>query len=145
MNISTHLLDAIRNQFEVFCIRVLQNEARDCYRELERMSKKESLFSELKAQKLNSVSTMQEFDSDCYLFSINGYEIRIKDALIGEAISKLPKKKQDIILLSFFLEMSEADIARQMNLGQSTVHYHKANSLKELKKIMEEKYVAKCK
>lgn len=40
MNISTHLLDAIRNQFEVFCIRVLQNEARDCYRELERMSKK---------------------------------------------------------------------------------------------------------
>lgn len=41
--------------------------------------------------------------------------------------------------------MSEADIARQMNLGQSTVHYHKANSLKELKKIMEEKYSAKCK
>lgn len=143
MNISTHLLDAIRNQFEVFCIRVLQNEARDCYRELERMSKKESLFSELKAQKLNSVSTMQEFDFDCYLFSINGYEIRIKDALIGESISKLPKKKQDIILLSFFLEMTEAEIARQMNLGQST--YHKANSLKELKRIMEEKYSAKCK
>lgn len=113
MNISTYLLDAIRNQFEVFCVRVLQNEARDCYRELERMSKKESLFSELKAQKLNSVSTMQEFDSDCYLFSINGYEIRIKDALIGEAISKLPKKKQDIILLSFFLEMSEADISKK--------------------------------
>ena len=39
--------------------------------------------------------------------------------------------------------MSEADIARQMNLGQST--YHKANSLKELKRIMEEKYSAKCK
>lgn len=86
---------------------------------------------------------MQEFDFDCYLFSINGYEIRIKDALIGESISKLPKKKQDIILLSFFLEMSETEIARQMNLGQST--YHKANSLKELKRIMEEKYSAKCK
>lgn len=70
MKISTYLEDTIKNQFEAFCIRVLQNEARDCYRELERMSKKESLFSELKAQKLNSVSTMQEFDSDCYLFSL---------------------------------------------------------------------------
>ena len=39
--------------------------------------------------------------------------------------------------MSFFLDMSEADIAKQLNLGQSTIHYHKANSLKELKKIME--------
>ena len=70
---------------------------------------------------------------------INGYKVRVRRRKIGEAISKLSKKKQDIILLSFFLDMSEADIARYMKLGQSTVHYHKANSLKELKKLMEEK------
>ena len=63
----------------------------------------------------------------------------MRNQKIGEAISKLSKKKQDIILLSFFLDMSEADIARYMKLGQSTVHYHKANSLKELKKLMKEK------
>lgn len=65
--------------------------------------------------------------------------VRVKNQKIGEALSKLPKKNQDIILLSFFLDMSEADIARYMKLGQSTVHYHKANSLKKLKKLMEEK------
>lgn len=145
MGISVHLMDVVRNQFEVFCIHVLQNEARDCYRELSRMSKKMSLFSELKSEQLKNFSSIQEYDSDFYIFMVNGYEIRIKDELIGEAINKLPKKKQDIILLSFFLEMSEADIARQMNLGQSTIHYHKANSLKELKKIMEEKCSAKYK
>lgn len=145
MGISVHLSDAIRNQFEVFCIRVLQNEARDCYRELSRMSKKMSLFSELKSEHLKNFSSIQEYDSDFYIFMVNGYEIRIKDELIGEAINKLPKKKQDIILLSFFLEMSEADIARQMDMGQSTVHYHKANSLKELRKIMEENYSEKYK
>lgn len=145
MGISVHLMDVVRNQFEVFCNHVLQNEARDCYRELSRMSKKMSLFSELKSEQLKNFSSIQEYDSDFYIFMVNGYEIRIKDELIGEAINKLPKKKQDIILLSFFLEMSEADIARQMNLGQSTIHYHKANSLKELKKIMEEKCSAKYK
>ncbi len=145
MGISTYLSDAIRKQFEVFCIRVLQNEARDCYRELSRMSKKISLFSELKSDQLNNLSSIQEYDSDFYLFKINGYEIKIRDALIGEAINKLPKKKQDIILMSFFLEMSEADIAKQMKLGQSTIHYHKVNSLRELKRIMEEKGSAKYK
>lgn len=145
MEKSTYLFETVTNQFEVFCIRVLQNEARDCYRELERMSKKMSLFSELNAEQLNGMGRMEEYDSDFYLFEINGYKIRVKNAFIGEAISKLPKKKQDIILLSFFLDMSEADIARQLNLGQSTIHYHKTNSLKELKKIMEEKHSAKYK
>ena len=139
MSISVCLLETIQNQFEVFCIRVLQNEARDCYRELERMSKKMVLFSEMTAEQLNSLSSTEEYDSDFYLFEINGYKVRVRNQKIGEEISKLSKKKQDIILLSFFLDMSEADIARYMKLGQSTVHYHKANSLKELKKLMEEK------
>lgn len=139
MSISTYILETIRNQFEVFCIRVLQNEARDCYRELERMSKKMVLFSELTAEQMNSFSSTQEYDSDFYVFEVNGYKVRVRDQKIGEAISKLSKKKQDIILLSFFLDMSEADIAKYLKIGQSTVHYHKRNSLKELKKLMEEK------
>ena len=145
MEISTYLLETIKNQFEVFCIRVLQNEARDCYRELERLSKKMSLFSELNAEQLNGIGRMEEYDSDLYLFETNGYKIRVKNALIGESLSKLPKKNRILFFCHFFLDMSEADIAKQLNLGQSTIHYHKANSLKELKKIMEEKCSAKYK
>lgn len=78
MKISTYLVDTIKNQFEVFCIRVLQNEARDCYRELERMSKKESLFSELKIEQLNRISAIQKFDSDFYLFNVNGTKSELK-------------------------------------------------------------------
>ena len=88
---------------------------------------------------------MEEYDSDLYLFETNGYKIRVKNALIGEALSKLPKKNRILFFCHFFLDMSEADIAKQLNLGQSTIHYHKANSLKELKKIMEEKCSAKYK
>lgn len=138
MSISKCILETIRNQFEVFCIRVLQNEARDCYSELERMSRKMVLFSELTEEQLNKFSKTEEYDSDFYLFEINGYKVRVHNVKMGEAISKLSKKKQDIILMSFFLEMSEADIAKYLKLGQSTVHYHKANSLKELKKLMED-------
>lgn len=60
------------------------------------------------------------------------------DYLVAKAIEQLPKKKQDVILLSFFLNMTNADIGRLMNLAESTVHYHRTNALKELRKIMEE-------
>ena len=102
MEISTYLLETIKNQFEVFCIRVLQNEARDCYRELERLSKKMSLFSELNAEQLNGIGRMEEYDSDLYLFETNGYKIRVKNALIGEALSKLPKKNRILFFCHFF-------------------------------------------
>ena len=94
MGISTYLLDAIRKQFEVFCIRVLQNEARDCYRELSRMSKKISLFSELRSDQLNNLSSIQEYDSDFYLFKTNGYEIKIRDALIVKQLTNCQRKNK---------------------------------------------------
>lgn len=94
MSISACMIETIRNQFEVFCIRVLQNEARDCYRELERMSKKIVLFSEMTAEQLDCLSNAEIYDSDFYLFEINGYKIRVRNQKIGEAISKLPKKNR---------------------------------------------------
>ena len=47
------------------------------------------------------------------------YDIRIEDVLIAQAIGKLTKRKQDIILLSFFLSMTNADIATLMELAES--------------------------
>ena len=63
----------------------------------------------------------------------------VKDTLIAEALQVLPKRKRNVILRSYFLEMSDADIAREMNLVRSTVHEHRTHSLEILRKIMEGK------
>ncbi|MDT2738738.1 RNA polymerase sigma factor [Enterococcus canintestini] len=57
---------------------------------------------------------------------------------MAQAIEALSIRQQDIILLSFFLNMKDVDIARLMSLAKSTVHYHKENALEELRKFMEE-------
>ena len=62
------------------------------------------------------------------------YCIKVLD---GEALYRLPEKKRKIILMSYFLDMTEKEIAECMNLVQSTVHYHKADSLRLLKKLLE--------
>lgn len=42
------------------------------------------------------------------------------------------------MLLSYFMDMSDAEIARTMNLVRSTVHEHRRRSLELMKEMMEE-------
>ena len=48
-----------------------------------------------------------------------------------------PEKKREIILMLYFLDMTEKEIAVCLKLVQSTVHYHKDDSLRLLRKLME--------
>ena len=63
--------------------------------------------------------------------------IEVKNTLIAEALKELTERKRNVILLSYFMEMSDADIAREMNLVRSTIHEHRTRSLEILRKIME--------
>ena len=67
-----------------------------------------------------------------------GYDVVVKDALLAEALKALTERKRDVILLSYFMEMNDADIARKLNLVRSTVHEHRTRSLEILKAMLEE-------
>ena len=51
----------------------------------------------------------------------------------------MSEQKRKVILMSYYLDMSETEIAKQLNLKQSTIHYHKESSLELLKKYLEVK------
>lgn len=128
----------IEHQFDSFCKTVLRNQARNIYEETTRRNEHLISLDLLTPEELYQLSICDEHDSDFICMSLYGYDIRIEDILVAQAIENLSKRKQDVILLSFFLNMSNVDIASLMNLAESTVHYHKTNALKELKKFMEE-------
>ena len=48
------------------------------------------------------------------------------------------EKKRNVVLLSYFMDMSDADIAREMNLVRSTINEHRRRSLELMRKNMEE-------
>ena len=64
------------------------------------------------------------------------FEIEITNDLLEEALKHLTKRKRDVILLSFFEEMSDVEIAKKMKLVRSTVNEHKKRSLEILKELM---------
>ena len=94
--------------------------------------------SEMSERERKQLFTMDEYGAENQWFQVLGYDVEVKDALVAEALQSLSEKKRDVILLSYFMDMSDAEIARKMNLVRSTVHEHRTRSLELMKKIMED-------
>ena len=86
---------------------------------------------------LSRLNTEDDYIAESEVFRVLDYDIEVKDELISEALKYLPEKKRNVILLSFFLDMTDTEIAKHMNLVRSTIHHHRVSSLQALKKIME--------
>lgn len=127
----------VRHQFDRLCQMALKGEAVNYYKHMDYRRKHEVTFSELSEKELNRMFVMDEYGVENSHFTVHGYDIEVKDALMAEALQALSERKRNVILLSYFLDMSDADIAREMNLVRSTVHEHRKRSLKILREIME--------
>lgn len=127
-----------QHAFDSFCKKILKHEARDCYDEIKRRRDKEISFSELTERELEQLSTTDSYFSAEQIFNVSGRDVVVNDGLIAEALRSLPERKRDIILLSYFLELSDGEIGEQMNLIRSTVQYQRTSTLRELKRFMEE-------
>lgn len=127
----------IRHQFDRLCQLALKGEVVNYYKHMDYRRKHEVSFSELSEKEINRFFTMDEYETEYHQFKVLGYDIEVRDALIAESLKSLTEKKRNVILLSYFMEMSDADIAREMNLVRSTIHEHRKRSLEMLKQIME--------
>ena len=94
---------------------------------------------ELTEKELESLSVIDEYDAEYFDFRALGYDIRLKDMLLAEALNALTERKREVIMLSYFQGLSDADIARKLNLDRSTVNEHRKRSLELLKQMMEER------
>ena len=125
--------------FDSYCKRILKNEAIDCFREIQKHRQREIFFSELSEKEWKQLYMEDEYDLDTCNFQVLGYDVEVKDALIAEALNLLSDKKREVVLLAYFLDMSDREIAKLLNLRQSTIHYHRTSSLKSLKEFLEER------
>lgn len=131
--------ETIRHQFDRVCKLALKGEKIDYIRHMEYLRKNEVMLSELSQKELDCLSIEDEYNLESYKFQALNYDVEVKDSLIAEALTSLTKRKRDVILLSYFVGMSDAEIARKMKVVRSTVNEHRKRSLKILKEVMEEK------
>lgn len=136
MKLTKQEQDIVRRKFCKYCIKVLEGEALYYLRQLVKHQAQEVCFSDLTPEERKQLSTCDDSMVINY-FQVMDIDVPVRDEDISAALKKLPKRKRMIILMAFFLDMTEQEIADYYHLVQSTVHYHKAESLRMLKDMLE--------
>ena len=126
----------IQNQFSAFCVKVLKNEAGGIRREYARLRDLEKSLDDLNASELEQTATVDKYFMDEHVFEVLGLPVVVTGDLLAEALARLPADKRDVILLSYFLGMSDREIGERLNAARQTVSRHRLNTLKELREYL---------
>lgn len=130
----------IRCAFNGFCKRALKQEALNAHRGTKRQQLREVTFSDLTPQEENQLYTYDSYFADDEAeksFCVAGKEITAK--LLAEALHSLPDEKRNAVLLYYFFDMSDAEIAELHSIPRSTVQYRRTSSFELLKRYLEER------
>ena len=125
----------IENQFDYICKRAMDDERKDYMKALSRQSKRETLFSDMGDYLVSQFATVDSYPFDFHMFMLNG---GVESDLLSEALRNLTGKKREIILLYYFMDMNDTEIAELLNLNRSTVYRHRTSGLAFIKEFMEE-------
>ncbi len=130
----------IRCAFNGFCKQTLKKELLAAHRDIKRRQLREVSFSDLTPQEENQLYTYDSYFEDDEAeksFCVAGKEITVK--LLAEALHSLPEEKRDAVLLYYFFDMNDAEIAKLRNVPRSTVQYRRTSSFELLKHYLEER------
>lgn len=126
----------IQHTFDTFCKKVCRNEARDYLDEIERKQSREISLAVLPVESMAQLATYDRYFAEDNAFQILDCTVYVDNPEIAQAIATLPKDKQEIILLFYFLELSDYEIARRLNVLRRTVTYRRTSTLKLLKELI---------
>ena len=127
----------IQNQFGGFCTRVLKNEANRIRKEYSKQRDSEKSWDDLSQNELEQSAVTDRYFMDEHIFEVQGIPVVVTGDILAEAIAQLPEGKRDVILLSFFLGMSDREISRRMHVVHQTVSKRRLVSLIELRNYLE--------
>ena len=139
MELSSSDQKTIQHQYDALAKKTLKGEAKNYQIELTRRAAREVPFSEMSESELNQLFTLDEYESDYTRFQVSGFDVTVKNELLAEALNALPEKKRNIVLLSYFLDMSDAEIGALLNVVRTTVFRHRKTALAKIKQYLEGK------
>jgi RNA polymerase sigma factor (sigma-70 family) len=129
----------VQCRFESCLKKVVRHVVKDYQKKLKRRQKGETLFCELPEIVVENLAVWDDYDTDYTIFNVCGSDIRICDDELAEALKKLPERKRNTLLMYYFLEMTESEIANLQKITQSGVFRNRHHALETMKKILKEK------
>ena len=111
----------------------------DALRERKSRERREVNFSDLAPHEEKQLYTVDRYfvNEENEAFCAGGLKITAK--LLADALHSLPKEKRQAVLLYYFFNMTDAEIAEMMKIPRSTVQYRRTSSFELLKRFLEER------
>ena len=129
----------VQCRFESCLKKVVRHVVKDYQQKLKRRQEKETLFCELPEIVVENMAVLDDYETDYTIFNVCGHDIRVYDDELAEALKQLSERNRETLLMYYFLEMTESEIANLQKITQSGVFRNRHHALETMKKILKEK------
>ena len=125
-----------QHAFDSFCKKVIRCEAYNAYRAIGRRQDLEIPFSQLPEEAMETLATWDVYPWEYTSFPMGGDVILIKDDRLAAALTALPQRFRDILLMYWFLELADREIGERLSLSRRTVNNRRQQAYDLLRKLM---------
>lgn len=125
-----------QHAFDSYCKKAIKHEALNAYRQIRYRQKCEITFSELPEEAMEQLAAYDRYPWEYTAFPLEGDVILIEDDRLAEALNALPQENRDILLMYWFLDMADREIAERMHMARRTVNTRRLKSYRLLKELM---------
>lgn len=129
----------IEQQFDAFCKKVIRNTAANYTKALRKHIQQEIPFADLVNEVFPEPSAEDSYDLESKLFLIpaTNNSVIVRDGALIAALDILQGDIRQIVLLSYFMGLSNSSIAKLLKISPSTVAKRKKKAVRTLREIME--------
>ena len=125
-------------RFDFFCKKVMAYINFKLLHEEQKRRERGCVFSDLSEDILDQYySSWDEYPGLALRIDLKNIRVSIENEMLYQALLLLPEKRLEIILLSFFGDLTDKEIAEIMIMPKSTVQYNRNAAIRYIRKIME--------
>ena len=135
---SSFFKEAIRLQFNALMMLTIKGTLKQKRKQLSKRSRHEILFCEMNEIEMNPPTTIDEHFFDMTIFQVLNFTVYVSDEKIGTALCKLSARQREFILLYYFQDMNDKEIAKLYHLSRSAISYTRNKGLEKLKILLNE-------
>ena len=124
----------LERQFDHFCRRVLANKNRDLIRRQKRLEQYETPLCVLPL--CDEPCACDVYFAEEAWIGVGDYSILVCNTSLADALLSIAPSLCRIIVLSYYLSLSDRQIAEALDMKRSTVQYQRSKALSQLRSLI---------
>ena len=125
-----------QDAFDSYCKKVLNCEARNGHRQISLRQKRFTSLEELSEAEMAQLAVYDRYPWEYTTFPVGGVVNLIEDDGLAEALLGLSQEDREIFMMHWFLRMTDAQIARYINMPRRTVNTRRHKAYRLLTELM---------